>query len=357
MDAEYREENSNGFDTKNDRKLSADLKFKLAAANCFTPAPFHQVFHMLWVIALYAGGYTVLLYQPAIGIKILALVAVAFASVQAGMISHEAGHGATTKKHWVRLLIGLFFNTFLTALTYSHFRKIHISHHSYCNNPEHDMDMQSSYLSLYPQAVGEKRSWFQRFITRYQAYLIWPLVTFQGFTLKVDSLNTLRHNSKTTRLDQFVLVLHLLLWFGLPVYLLGAANAALNYFFLTWLIGPYLGVVFIVNHIGTQIIEADEHLSFFRRNLIVTRDLGTTRIENMIFGGMNNHIEHHMFPSIPTTRLTKAKTVVKAFCKSNKLPYREMSWVKGLGEVFTYLNQIALSIESQRPVRDPGMTG
>ncbi|MEE8288561.1 MAG: fatty acid desaturase, partial [Nitrosomonadaceae bacterium] len=167
------------------------------------------------------------------------------------------------------------------------------------------------------------------------------LVTLQGFSLKIDSINTLRQNTKATRLDQFVLLLHLLLWFGLPVYLLGAASATLNYFFITWLIGPYLGAVFLVNHIGTRVIAPDENMPVFCRNLTTTRNLGGSRVESFIWGGMNNHIEHHLFPTIPTTRLSQARVVVKKFCKLHGLPYRERSWFEGICEVFSYLKQIS----------------
>lgn len=347
MKAEVQDKNDIDFAIENSRELGTELKIKLAEAGCFAPAPLQHIFHMLWVIALYMGGYIVLLFQPATGVKIIALLSVAFSSVQAGFIAHEAGHGAITNKRWLRKLIGLFFNTYLTALCYSHFRKIHTSHHGHCNEQDKDIDMHSGLFSLHPQAVSDKSTWFGKFVSRYQAYLIWPLVSLQGFSLKIDSINTLRQNTKATRLDQFVLLLHLLLWFGLPVYLLGAASATLNYFFITWFIGPYLGAVFLVNHIGTRVIAPDEKIPAFFRNLATTRNLGGSRIESFIWGGMNSHIEHHLFPSIPTTRLSQARVAVKKFCKLHKLPYRERSWFEGICEVFSYLKQIS-RLESRR---------
>jgi hypothetical protein len=46
-------------------------------------------------------------------------------------------------------------------------------------------------------------------------------VSFQGLSLKIDSLTTLYHNPRGTRIDQILLLLHLLLWFGPAAYLLG----------------------------------------------------------------------------------------------------------------------------------------
>lgn len=342
-------------DYEHKKRLGIQLRKQLFKAGCFAPAPVQQSLHMLAVVTLYLGGYAVLLLQPTISIQITALVVLAFASVQAGLIAHEAGHGAITKRRWLANSIGQFFHTFLTALCYSHFQYIHTRHHSHCNERAKDLDMQSNFFSLYPESAIEKQTWFGRLITRYQAYLIWPLVSLQGFTLKIDSLNTLRKNPKATRMDQVALALHLLLWFGLPVYILGLFPAFLNYVVMTWLIGPYLGFIFLVNHIGNRIIGPDENMPVFFQRLVTTRNVGSSRINDLVFGGVNNHIEHHIFPTIPSFRLRYARVLTRDFCKEHRLPYREMSWLEAAGEVFTHLNQItqhAKGSEARQIMRD-----
>ena len=325
------------------RALGIQLRNELKSANCFSPAPIQQVLHMVVVVTLYAAGYVTLLTQPGPGMWIGSLILLAFVSVQAGYIAHEAGHKAITRQRWLIIAIGQFFNTFLTALCYSHFQKIHVCHHSHCNDSNHDIDMQSDIFSLYPESTLKKKSRFGRLITRYQAYLIWPIITLQGLSLKVDSIQTLRSNPGRTRIDQVVLGLHFLLWFGLPVYVLGWADATINYLLMTWFIGPYLGSVFLVNHIGTHVVQAGEKMPGFVQKLITTRNLGGSRLEDIYFGGMNNHIEHHLFPSIPSARLRKARLIVKTFCLQHGLSYREMNWRKAAGEVFIYLNRIGRS--------------
>lgn len=324
------------------RVLGIELKQKLLDAGCFAHAPLVQIFHMMLVVLVYAGAYLVLLQQPETGLRLLALLILAFISVQAGYIAHEAGHGAITRRRWLMVTIGQFFNTLLTALCYSHFQKIHVCHHAHCNERDEDIDLQSNLVSLYPEARQKNNNtWVGRFITRHQAYLIWPLISLQGFTLKIDSVKTLVQNPGKTRLDQFVLLLHLLLWFGVPVYVLGLADATLNYLLMTWFIGPYLGTVFLVNHIGTHVIQPEEKMPRFMRQLITTRNLGDSVMEDIFFGGLNNHIEHHLFPSIPSYRLRRARKIVRLFCRQHGLIYRERTWRKAATEVFSYLELIA----------------
>jgi len=332
-------------DARTSANLRRELKDELIAAGCFGPAPLRQITHMIIVLLVYGCAYAMLLSAPDMLPRIALLALLAFVSVQAGYIAHEAGHGAITRKRWLAVAIGQFYNTFLTALCYSHFQKIHVCHHTHCNDQDRDIDMQSALFSLYPDARNRKRSPLGRFITRHQAWLIWPLVSLQGFSLKVDSLKTLYQNPRQTRGDQLVLALHLLLWFGLPVQLLGLGEAALNYLLLTWFIGPYLGSVFLVNHIGTHVVDADDRLPGFIQRLITTRNLGGSRSADVFFGGMNNHIEHHLFPSIPTAQLRRARPIVEGFCQRHGqrhgLIYRKTSWRHALREVFCYLQQIA----------------
>jgi fatty acid desaturase len=320
-----------------------ELRKILRDAGCFAPAPLMQLIHMALVVLLYNGAYLFLLTNPETGYRVLALLLLAFISVQAGFIAHEAGHRAISKRRWVVGLVGQFFNTLLTALCYSHFQKIHTCHHAHTNERERDIDMQSGLFSLYPQAKLSKHGWLGRFVSRYQAYLIWPLVSLQGFSLKVDSINTLRQNPKSTRIDQFVLFLHFILWFVIPMTALGPVDVVLNYLLMTWFIGPYLGVVFLVNHIGTEVIEPDDRLPRFYQQLVTTRNLGESVIDDIFFGGINNHIEHHLFPSIPSYRLRKARRIVRQYCRQQGLIYRETSWFSAITEVFTYLRNISLT--------------
>ena len=211
-----------------------------------------------------------------------------------------------------RRAVGQVFNTLLTALCYSYFRHIHRRHHPHCNERTRDPDMQSEFFSMYPESAREKRG-LGRLISRHQAALIWILVWLQGLTLKIDSLRFLYGNARATRVDQALVLLHLMLWFVPPVLLLGFPAALLNYALMTLLIGPYLGTIFLVNHIGTRVIEPDQPISFFEQEISVTRNLGASRLHDFLFGGLNNHIEHHLFPSMPTARLRAARRITREF--------------------------------------------
>ena len=148
------------------------LRRELIDAGCFERALWSEIGSMIFVVSTFGFGYLILLGDPATGPRLAALALIAFASVHAGFVAHETGHGAVTRNRRAAVVIGHFFMTFLTALTYGHFQDIHTRHHAHCNHRSHDPDMQSGAFSMYLESALDKRSlgWL---VTRYQSVLIW----------------------------------------------------------------------------------------------------------------------------------------------------------------------------------------
>jgi fatty acid desaturase len=317
------------------RKLVAEL----SAAGCFRRAPLRSAVFGTAIIAAYAGAYAVLLAGPALPLRLAAIALLAFLCVQAGFLAHEAGHGALTSKRRFASCVGQVFNTLTTGMCYAYFQHIHRAHHPHCNERAHDPDMQSELFSVYAESAREKRG-LGRLVSRRQGALIWILMWLQGLTFKWDSLRFVARNLRTTRVDQAVLAVHFALWSVPPVLALGFADAWLNYSLMTLLIGGYTGSIFIVNHIGTRVVEPHESLPFFLHEIAVTRNLGTSRLDDWLFGGLNNHIEHHLFPSMPTARLRQARVITRDFCHRHGIAYREMSWSAAVREVTQHMKSM-----------------
>jgi fatty acid desaturase len=321
-------------------RLHRELLGELRAAGCFRPVPLRSLLFGSFILTGYSAAYLTLLHAPGLAARVLSLIALAFFNVQAGFLAHEAGHRALTRNRFLASVIGQTFNTLLTALCYSYFSHIHRLHHPHCNDRTRDPDMQSQLFGFYAQSASEKRG-FGKLVTRHQSLLIWILVWLQGFTLKIDSLQFLRRNPRATRIDQLMLVLHLALWFIPPVLALGFAGALANYLVMTLLVGGYTGAIFVVNHIGTQTIEPNDGLPHFLHEIAVTRNLGSSRLDDIFFGGLNNHIEHHLFPSMPTAHLSAARRITRAFCLRNHILYREMSWLEAARDVSRSLKNLS----------------
>jgi fatty acid desaturase len=325
---------------KRGHRLHRLLINELSSAGCFRRAPWRTAGFGAFVLSGYAAAYFVLLSGPNMPLRALALVAAALFTMQGGFLAHEAGHGATTSNRCLAEALGQLFHTLLTALCYSYFQHIHRRHHPHCNDRSADPDMQSDFFSMHRESAQAKRG-LGRLISRHQALLIWILVWLQGFTLKLDSLRFLVRERRATRVDQAVVGLHYTMWLLPPALALGCGDALLNYALMTLFIGGYTGAAFIVNHIGTRVIEPHERLSIFEQELAVTRNLSDSRLADFFFGGVNNHIEHHLFPAMPTARLRQARRITREFCHRHGIEYREMSWFAAAREVAAHFKAMS----------------
>ncbi|MEE8154306.1 MAG: fatty acid desaturase [Phycisphaerales bacterium] len=328
--------------------LYPSLKRELKQAGCFDRVPWSNLRDMMLVAAAYAVGFTLLLADPDIVGRLIALCVLTIASVHAGFIIHEAGHGIITRRRRLASLCGHVFLTFLTGMNYDEFLYKHRRHHSHCNEKAIVPEGRTAVFSLREEVIENRfgastaRSGLLRSLfNRYQAYLIWFLVSLKGCTVKLDGLRFAMRNQDAGPVYPIFFTLHLVLWFGPPVYALGPWDALVNYALLTWFSGLYIGSVFLLNHFATRIIRPDQRPHYFEQQVVATRNLGSTRLDDFVFGGFNNHIEHHLFPTMPKSKLRTARKITRAFCRKHDIPYREMTFTAAIREIFQHFDAMA----------------
>ena len=335
-----RSEAQSWHDRREGTRLHRQLRRELKDAGCFEASVWRLAVRMVGVLLAYASAYAGLLTDPEFLPSLAILAVLAAAVVQAGFVGHEAGHLSLTPNGKFAALFGQIYMTLIGGMTYAFFQHIHQRHHPNTNTLARDPDLQSDLFSLCPEAVRTKRA-LGSWITAHQGQLVWLFANLQAFSFKLDSCRLVLRNLRATRTDQVFLLLHVLLWFVLPSLVLGVWQAVQNYAIWTWLVGPYLAAVFYVNHVGAEIIGDRDRVSFLHRQLATTRNVGSGCVADFIFGGLNNHIEHHLFPDIPTGKLRVARPITRAFCARHRLRYRETSWPQAVCEVLRHLHAMS----------------
>ncbi len=323
--------------------LQKELQRELEAAGCFRRAPWACGFRMAWVAAAYGFGFAVLLADPDWLARFGALALVAFASVQAGFIAHDAGDGAITRNRALAFLLGQFFMTLMTSLSASYFHYFHRLHHADLSDDAAKPRSASIPLNRY------EGKFVRKLVSRNGLLFMCVMVCLRGLSFKLESLRYMARNARATRIDQVFLALHGALWFGLPLATLGVVDVAVNYALVTLLAGPYIGTVLLLNHSGMVAARAQSDIPVMQRITMATRNLGASRWNDFIFGGVNNHIEHHLFPDIPTPRLPRARAITREFCRRHGVAYQETGYFRALAEVARYfrgLPQHRLASES-----------
>ncbi len=144
---------------------------------------------------------------------------------------------------------------------------------------------------------------------------------------------------------------HLLFWIALPSVWIGWGQALLNYCVLTWIQGVYLAFVFLPSHLGRK-TEADTMaLPALLRQVVITRNLSGSMLLTHLCMGLNSHIEHYLFGTLPATRISEARKTTRLLCQRYGVPYSECSVLEALGEVQRYNRQIASIAQHARFLR------
>src|SRR5690606_31247519 len=193
----------------------------------------------------------------------------------------------------------------------------------------------------------------QALINRYQGWLFFPLLTLEGLNLHVTAFRSLLTGGRargdvrmrvgelvtiTLRLSLYAAAVFWVLPLGMAFAFLGVQLAVF---------GVYMGASFAPNHKGMAIIPENSKIDFLSKQVLTSRNIRGGWWMNILMGGLNFQIEHHLFPSMPRPHLARAREIVREHCANLGLPYTVTSLVQSYGIVVLYLNRVGLS------ARDP----
>jgi fatty acid desaturase len=106
------------------------------------------------------------------------------------------------------------------------------------------------------------------------------------------------------------------------------------------LFGLYLGCSFAPNHKGMPTLTQADELDFLRRQVLTSRNVRGSWLVDLVLGGLNYQIEHHLFPNMPRPNLRRAQPLVRAFCAQHGLAYVEASLVGSYAQALRHLHAV-----------------
>jgi fatty acid desaturase len=114
------------------------------------------------------------------------------------------------------------------------------------------------------------------------------------------------------------------------------------------LFGLYLGSSFAPNHKGMPILGPAGRSDFLRRQVLTSRNVRGGWLTDLVLGGLNYQIEHHLFPSMPRPNLRRSQALIAAFCNQRHLPYCQASLAGSYAQALRHLNTTG---RAARPAR------
>jgi fatty acid desaturase len=165
----------------------------------------------------------------------------------------------------------------------------------------------------------------------------WPLLTYRGLTSLVKRRKFLRLGAVVLRWLALIALFQ-----SHPLWLV--ATAIVPSFVAGWV----LGFTASLNHFHMPMDDcqlAPFPLSVF----MCTQNLShRSRFATWLTGGLNFHIEHHLFPTMPSANLRKASPLILQFAQTHGLQYQQQSLSQSVSSLYRHLRARAREFEVER---------
>ncbi|MCB2407588.1 fatty acid desaturase family protein [Hymenobacter lucidus] len=251
-------------------------------------------------------------------------------------VMHDGSHGSFSKSKFVNQFAAFTLNV-LGGSSFMWNMKHNLIHHMYTNVDGFDDDIDAQpWLRL---STTQPRHRFHKFQHLY--FWFFYALLFIAWIFFMDYQKYFKGKigevaiKKMTATDQGVFwgfkALHLFLFMGLPIYLLG---------FWTWLVGfvVFATVVGFTMSIVFQLAHTVEHAAFPMphettnkledewaiHQIKTTANFATdNKVISWLVGGLNFQVEHHLFPKISHVHYPEISKIIKQMCEEFGVTYNE----------------------------------
>jgi fatty acid desaturase len=268
------------------------------------------------------------LLPQSLGWLVLTSVLLGFAVIQIGLIGHDAGHLQVFRRPQWNWALGMLAWSLTIGLGFWYWNDRHTRHHARTNDVDMDPDLAGTGLLAFTAEDAASRRGWERWMVHGQAaripwYLLLTLLVAFGFRYEGWAYSLRELRGKRRILEVALLTANVLLW-SAPVLVLGW-SWVLFFLCAQAVAGTYLFFVIAPNHVGMPVWAQGRTLAYLQRQLISTRNLHADPVTDFVFGGLNYQIEHHLFPTMPRVNLSRARAIIKPYCREHGLPFEEVS--------------------------------
>lgn len=272
-----------------------------------------------WMFAVVGGSWYQMIVAAAMGMVF----------TQVAFLGHDGGHQQVCRSRRGNDTIGVLAGDLLVGLSYGWWVDKHSRHHAHPNQEGYDPDIGDGVLAFTTTQVAARGGAVGRLVARHQAWLFFPLLTLEGINLHVASLRSLlqRRSARYRRVELALFGLHVVGYLGAVFLVLSPVKALVFIAIHQGVFGLYMGCSFAPNHKGMPIIPEGADVDFLRRQVLTSRNVRGGWFTDLLLGGLNYQVEHHLFPNMPRPSLRRAQALVRAYCHDHRITYTETSLV------------------------------
>ena len=291
-------------------------------------------------LVLLAAGWAAFVLVGDSWWQIAVAVFLAIMFTQVGFLGHDAGHRQISASRSAGRVLGILLGNLCIGLSFGWWVSKHNRHHAHPNTEGADPDVMMKALAFTAGQAAAARG-LARAVYRCQAYLFFPMLLGEAFSVHVASIRALASRAgRRQRAEAILLAVHLAGYLSVLFLVLSPVKAIVFLVVQQGLFGLYLGASFAPNHKGMPILQRADDTDFLRRQVLTSRNVRGGWLTDLALGGLNYQIEHHLFPSMPRPSLRRSQPLIRDFCKQHGLPYAQVSFAASYAQALRYLNAV-----------------
>ncbi|CAN5594245.1 acyl-CoA desaturase [soil metagenome] len=262
---------------------------------------------------------------------------------QAAFLGHDGAHRQIFVSSKRNEAVARIISNVVVGLSYGWWMNKHGKHHANPNKVGKDGDIKGGAL-VFVAEDAQKLTGVKAWLIARQHWFFFPILTLAGLDLHVNAVKAVAGAEpvKHRALEAVLLGIRLI---GFPALVVLAIGPWWGLAFLVVQIavfGVYMGGSFAPNHKGMPIVPPTLTIDFLRRQTLMSRNISGGPAVAIGMGGLNYQIEHHLFPTMPSVNLGRARPIVKAYCESRGITYTETTLIGSYRIVLAYLQRVGL---------------
>ncbi|HWR85688.1 MAG TPA: acyl-CoA desaturase [Rhodoglobus sp.] len=320
-----------------------ELSERVKAAGLLRRRPVWYVSRCILLVLAYVGLFTALFTLGSSPWQLLVAAGFAVLFTQTAFLAHDGAHKqiftSGKRNEWFSRVVGNLF----VGLSYGWWMNKHSKHHANPNKIGKDGDIRPGAIVFTAQDAAEIKG-VRAAIMAKQHWFFFPILALAGLDLHVNAVKAVLggEDVKSRGWEAGLLAVRLI---GFPVLVFIAAGPLMGLAFMAVQIaifGITMGGSFAPNHKGMAVVPKDMSIDFLRRQTLTSRNISGGLPIAIAMGGLNYQIEHHLFPSMPSANLAKARLIVKEYCAEREIAYTETTLVGSYRIVLRYLQRVGL---------------
>jgi len=289
---------------------------------------------------------------------------------QAAFLAHDVAHDSVVPARWRRRVSWLF-GSVCFGISHEKWTREHNEHHLESNRPVRDPQMNSMPHLVYSRREIENFARTRRALTDWEKLKlatqhVWvlPMLLLYG-RINIVSGDVWRAVKQGDFHHISALAIHMLLWgtllmqgwSGLDATSAGSTlqaggGYAAIFVVATLVVSGSIHLQLILSHAyAPRLYKEEQEAMGMKFQALSNQNISTSLLDDWFHGGLQHHVEHHLFPRIPRHNLARLRPYLIELCENHGIEYKTDSFFRCIVNMLKSLARASAGVRNDLRVR------